>query len=133
MYYRRNLYFVIIQNNIKHLQTKTLNFLIIQNNIKLHLKNCLEGIMWTHRKAAILIIIIIGCASVLGSADTCIVGCNNMQMQDTIACGTAKAACDTTCLLFSHPEQCYDKCSEAHASCIEDSDRIHEVCFDQCQ
>jgi hypothetical protein len=89
--------------------------------------------MQTHRKVAILIIIIIGCASVLGSANTCIMSCNNSQIQDTLACGTAKATCDMTCIIFSDPKQCHDNCSDAHANCIETADQIHDACFDDCE
>ncbi len=89
--------------------------------------------MQTYRKSAILIIIIIGCASVLGSANTCIMSCNNLQIQDTLACGTAKATCDVTCVVFSDPKQCYDICGAMHVSCIEESDRIHDACFDDCE
>ena len=89
--------------------------------------------MRTSRKVSILIVIIIGCASILGSVDTCTMGCNNFQSQESMACVTAKWSCDTTCILFLIPEQCYEGCSQTQESCIEESEQRNDSCLEACQ
>ena len=86
--------------------------------------------MRIHRKVSLSILIIIGCASILGSANICTMSCDSTMVLESEECRNTKQTCHAVCMIFPDPWPCFDNCNEVHECCVEESAQQRDVCVE---